>query len=723
MLPVIRLSLTHRTARVWLATALVASACACGWAGSEPAQAAQSGTLSLTQMSPSVATSPTQKVALSGELKLPAGQSYGDVIVQLDIMPVQAQYQMSEGAESSTNEEQLSSVQDDLGQVSGSVAWSLGTTVEQMGLAPDTVYALDIEAWSNGSQPLGSVRTYLPYQITAGSSFTPTQLAVLVPVTAASALDGYTYQPKDNGAAWDEATSNDLITAMGSNGSLDQLLDQAQALKDVDLSWAVDPDLLDTASQIQSGYFVATGASTDDEPGSGVDDVSAWLKLAKTVLGKTGELWQLPSTDPDLGSLSRVPAAQADPFVDTAAAAANASTTLNDDTGREPSGLLAWPADGQVDASTLSLAQSMDPKAVITASNSVDLSVPQDQYTPTGRASIGGANDIAVSDADLDAIMSGDALDAGYVAAGSSASRLAQQRLLAQTALIAREQPSLPSPRTILMTLPRSAAEAAGDMTVLSALGQADWIKSTGLSTLLAASPDPKASTGKPTRSAAVTATDLSTAQLDQALSLSSQLSLYQSILTAKDTSDGYIQAVGRTVSTSWRGAGAAWSAFTAAVERRLTMQMGEVYLIPKSDLTMSGTSGSIPFTVHNGLDQQVELGLNFTMKPTGRLDIESVPSVQIPPHSSRTIQVKVTSRSPSATIEVTAYLVNSAGRHYGDAQTNGSQTLQVSVTSIGFVALLLFAGSAALLVIAVGLRIYRGRRGSRKDPGTREGD
>jgi hypothetical protein len=137
----------------------------------------------------------------------------------------------------------------------------------------------------------------------------------------------------------------------------------------------------------------------------------------------------------------------------------------------------------------------------------------------------------------------------------------------------------------------------------------------------------------------------------------------------------------------------------------------------------MSGTSGSIPFTVHNGLDQQVELGLKFTMKPTGRLDIASVPSVQIPPHSSRTIQVKVTSRSPSATIEVTAYLVNSAGQHYGDAETNGSQSLQVSVTSIGFVALLLFAGSAALLVIAVGLRIYRGRRGPRKDPGTREGD
>ncbi len=308
------------------------------------------------------------------------------------------------------------------------------------------------------------------------------------------------------------------------------------------------------------------------------------------------------------------------------------------------------------------------------------------------------------------------------MAAGSSSNILAQQRLLAQTALIAQQRPNS-SARTLLMTLPRDSAQADKDVSVLSALSSANWVRSTSLSTLLAASPDADATTGNLNRSATVTKTDLTTAQLDQAISLSSQLSLYQSILAETDTNDGLPAAVERTVSTSWRGAAAEWSTFSSAVQNRLTAQMSEVFLIQKSDLTMSGTSGSIPFTIHNGLSQRVTLGLKFSMKPTGRLDIETVPAVQIPAHSSRTIQVKVTSRSPSATIQVTAYLVNSAGAHYGDAESNGSQTLQVSVTSIGFVALLLFAGSAALLVIAVGLRIYRGRRGSRKDPGTREGD
>lgn len=720
----IRLSLTHRMARVSLAVALVASVCAYGFTRAESADAAQSGTLSLGTMTPMVATSPSQTVKLGGQLKIASGQSYSDVIVQLDIMPVQYSSQMSEGPASSTDEEQLSSVQDDLGDVSGTTNWSLSTTVQQMGLDPGTVYALDVEAWSEGSQPLGSVRTYLPYDITGGSSsFTPTQLAVLVPVTAASTLDGYQYQPKDDASTLDEVTSNNLISEMGQDGSLYKLLYDAQKdLKGVELSWAVDPDLLDTADQIDSGYFVTGGDTSDDEPGTGADDVSAWLKLAKSVLGTNGELWQLPSTDPDIGSLSHLSNAEAEQFLSAAAATTAQSTTLSDDTGRTASGLLAWPAGGQVNSTTLSLAQSLDPTAVVTASNSVNLAVSDDRYTPTGRASINGKKNIVVSDSDLDAIMSGDSADASYVAAGSSSNILAQQRLLAQTALIAQQRPNS-SARTLLMTLPRDSAQADKDVSVLSALSSANWVRSTSLSTLLAASPDADATTGNLNRSATVTKTDLTTAQLDQAISLSSQLSLYQSILAETDTNDGLPAAVERTVSTSWRGAAAEWSTFSSAVQNRLTAQMSEVFLIQKSDLTMSGTSGSIPFTIHNGLSQRVTLGLKFSMKPTGRLDIETVPAVQIPAHSSRTIQVKVTSRSPSATIQVTAYLVNSAGAHYGDAESNGSQTLQVSVTSIGFVALLLFAGSAALLVIAVGLRIYRGRRGSRKDPGTREGD
>jgi hypothetical protein len=309
--------------------------------------------------------------------------------------------------------------------------------------------------------------------------------------------------------------------------------------------------------------------------------------------------------------------------------------------------------------------------------------------------------------------MSGDSLDSG-------SSVLAGQRLLAQTALISLEDPN--QSRSIMMTLPRDAGTAASDMGILKVLQSASWVSPSGLSSLLAKSADSAASTGTPTRSSTVSGTDLSTSQIASAISLQSQLKLYTSILNSTDTTTtGFAEAVLRTVSTSWRGNAASWKTFESAVSSRLGFQTGQVYLIPKSDLTLSGTSGSIPFTVVNRLPQDVKLGLSVQTSPSG-LNVTQIP-VRVFPAGSTTVEVKVSTKVASSTYQVTAFLVTSDGTHYGTAKSGGLQSLQVTVTSIGFVALLLFAGSAALLVFAVGLRIYRGRKGSRSEPATREGD
>jgi hypothetical protein len=352
-------------------------------------------------------------------------------------------------------------------------------------------------------------------------------------------------------------------------------------------------------------------------------------------------------------------------------------------------------------------------------SGSIGLSVPDDEYAPTGRASVNGKDNLVVGDDGLDAIMSGDPADADYDAAGSNDALLAGQRLLAQTALIAMQKPNLA--RTLLLALPRTPTTAALDMGVLkNVLASASWLSTTGLSTLLGQSPDPDASTGTPSRSSGTAATDLSAAQLSQALSLESKLQLYQSILTKSDTT-GFAEAVLRTVSTGWRGNSADWAVFEAAVTNRLTSLTNQVYLIRKSDLTLSGTSGSIPFTVVNHLSQPVRLALDVQTNRTG-LHVTQIPLRTFPVGES-TVEVKVTAEAPGAKVEVTAYLVNADGTHYGSPKSGGSQSLQVTVTSIGFVALLLFAGSAALLVFAVGWRIYRGRRRSRNEPATRASD
>lgn len=708
---------SHRTFRGWLALTLVTASGLLGTAAASPASAAQnSTTVSLTTMAPNVATSSSQQLSLAGNVNIPSGTTHTDVIVQLGFEAVNYRSQMSDTAGQNDNE--LYNVQDTLGTLSsGAHPWSLKTTIGAMGLTPGTVYALDVQVYTGG-EPLTALRTYLPYKIGSGSSVAPTQLTVLAPVTTASSTDGYV--ASINGGTYPELTSQ-LAEEMSSGGELYRLLAAGSALPKGTISWAVDPALLDTAIQIAGGYVV-TGGTASDAPGTDSTEVTDWLKELKTALGGTNsELWQLPATDPDLGSLSNATTAQAASFLTEAVRESTTSGTVKTVVGREPQGLLAWPADGQVSKTTLNLAESTNPAAVVVDSTSIGLTVPDQAYTPTGRASSNGHTNLAVADTALDAIMSGDSADGGAVGAGSNASVLAGQRLLAQTALIAGEKPNLS--RSIMVTLPRDATQAATDMTTLKVLQSASWVSPTGLSSLLKQGADAGASTGTPTRSTAAAKSDLNTDQLIAAINLQSELKLYQSILTKSDaTSTGFEEAVLRTVSTSWRGDTTGWKTFEAAVAGRLGFQTSQVYLIPKSDLTLSGTSGSIPFTVVNHSGEDVRLGLSVQTDPSG-LNVTQIPVRVFPAGGSTTVEVKVTTKVASSTYRVTAFLVTDDGTHYGTLKSGGNQSLQVTVTSIGFVALLLFAGSAALLIFAVGLRIYRGRKGSRSEPATREGD
>lgn len=710
--------LTQRMVRVWLALGLLAAASGYGLVHARPAEAAQQVSVGLSAMSPTVAASSSGTLQMSGQLTVPSGQQHQDVIVQLAYAEIQYRSDMGQGPETG-DEHQLTGVQDLLGTISaGNHAWKISSPLADLGLNPDHVYALDVQAWSDG-ELLGALRTYLPYEIGSGLSLATTQLSVIAPVTAASPLDGYE-EPVGGTRYW-ELTEEAVAQQMRSDGSLYQLLATGSQLPKGTVSWLVDPDLLDTATRIQQGYVVAKDGTSSDAVGSQADNASGWLKEAGTVLGSPdGELWQLPSTDPDLGSLANAPSAVAQRLTGAAVGRSATGGTVKTVTQTTPRGLLAWPADGQVNAKTLNLAQSLDPAAVVVDSDSIGLSVPDEAYTPTGRAAANGKDDLAVADDALDSIMAGDSADAEYTSSGSSATVLASQRLLAQTALIALEKPTLG--RGVLVTLPRSSSESVKDMPVLGALKDAPWVKPVGLSTLLKQLPDANASLATPSRSAAAANTDLTSSQLGQVLALDAQLQLYQSILTGTDTTDdGFDEAVLRTVSAGWRGNTAGWTGFSSAVSERLTAQMGQVYLIPKSGLTLSGTSGSIPFTVVNHLPQSVTLGLAIETNRTG-LAVTQVP-VRKFATGSTTVNVKVTAEAPGANVQVTAYLVNSGGQHYGDAQSGGSRSLQVTVTSIGFVALLLFAGSAALLVFAVGLRIYRGRRGTRSKPETQPGD
>jgi hypothetical protein len=655
-----------------------------------PAAAASTGsgavTVALTSLSPAVAVKGST-LHLAGNV-VGGASAHSNVTIRLAVADIQVRSDMESNP--GVGSMPIYDHDDVLGALGAraTATWSLTVPVSALGLTSRNVYALDVEAYAAGVR-IGAVRTYVPYAMNTGdSSFHATQLVVLWPVTAAPALDGQA--DKDVPESFNDA----LSTQFAGGGRLDKVLSTATAANGVTVSWAVDPDLLATAESESHGYSLYPNGTS----GVGAQTAASWLAEAKSALSGTGELWQLPASDPDLGSLSK-----ANSTLTTAAvksAVTLSGTTLDDLVGKTARGTLAWPADGQVDSGTLNVAKAANPSAVIADSTSLDLHTQLDSYTPTGRATASTGSPLAISDSALDAIFAGDSADAQWK--GSDQSLLASQRFLAQSALIAMERPNLSKARTIMVTASRTATPSAS---LLTAVGEASWIKTVGLSTLLSASPDSHAQTGTPKRAATTAATDLTTGQLGAATSLNSSLRSLAAILTRpQSATDLYGPAALRTLSTAWRSSAANQAAFTAAVRSRLDTIMGAVSLVPKSDLTLSGKSGVIPFTIENRFTETVNVGIRITTDHAG-LTVQSI-TVQKVPQGSAIVYVHVSSAVSGTRVIVTAQLVTPGGADYG-----APQSLQVTVSSIGSITLVIFGLSAALLVVAVGLRIYRSRR------------
>lgn len=655
-----------------------------------PAAAASTGsgavTVALTSLSPAVAVKGST-LHLTGNV-VGGAASHSNVTIRLAVADIQVRSDMESNP--GVGSTPIYDHDDVIGALAAraTAPWSLSVPVTALGLTSRNVYALDVEAYAAGVR-IGAVRTYVPYSMETGdSSFRATQLVVLWPVTAAPALDGEADKDVP------EAVNDSLSTQFAAGGRLDQVLSTAAAARGVTVSWAVDPDLLATAESESHGYSLYPNGTS----GVGAQTAASWLAEAKSALTGSGELWQLPASDPDLGSLGKANPTMAANAVKSAVTLSG--TTLDDLVGQTARGTLAWPANGQADAATLNVAKAADPSAVIVDSASVDLHTQLDSYTPTGRATASTGSPLAISDSALDAIFAGDSADAQWT--GSDQNLLASQRFLAQSALIAMERPNLAKARTIMVTASRTATPSAS---LLAAVGEASWIKTVGLSTLLNAGPDGHAQTGTPTRAAATAATDLTTGQLGAATSLNSSLRSLAAILTQpQSATDLYGPAALRTLSTAWRSSAANQAAFAAAVRSRLDTTMGAVALVPKSDLTLSGKSGVIPFTIENRFTETVTVGIRITTDHAG-LTVQSI-TMQKVPQGSAIVYVHVSSAVSGTRVVVTAQLVTPGGADYG-----APQSLQVTVSSIGSITLVIFGLSAALLVVAVGLRIYRSRR------------
>ncbi|BBA98705.1 putative membrane protein [Actinacidiphila reveromycinica] len=543
---------------------------------------------------------------------------------------------------------------------------------------------------------LGIKRIFLPwYGDSSGAE--PTKITNLWPLTDRPHID-----PRGDSDSQQSPifTDDDLVKELKPNGRLGEMVKLGGSLP---VTWVVDPDLLATVEAMTKPYRVAGsgGDVTNPTQGTGSAVAKQWLNSLKTAVAGH-EVVALPFGDPDIASLAHHAKGTTGDLDLVKTGTALGKTTVDLILGVQSVTDVAWPVDGAIDSSVVSVARSSGADQIITRNDSLREHSTLD-YTPTSARSIGDGTTAVNTDAALST-----AFD-GTTSAPQSAT-LAVQDYLAQSLLITLEAPD--KQRSIVVAPQRmpSIAQAKAMATAIDATDDSQWADSAGYGSAVKAKADPQANRKVPSSSAypkALRAGELPTEAFQQLHEVQLNLDDFVVILTIKDrVTVPFRNAMLRAISTGWRGDDSAERTYRDSVGTYLTDLIGSVHILQKSDLTLSGRSGTIPVTVKNELGQPINgLVLRLGSNSNIRLKIKDPQQpIAIDGGHTRTLKFQTTA-SANGPAQITAHLYTRSGALYG-----GAVDFKVQLTNVTDLVMLIIAAGLLLLVLA-GVRIYRQRK------------
>ncbi|MBB1256431.1 hypothetical protein H3146_24195 [Streptomyces sp. OF3] len=584
-------------------------------------------------------------------------------------------------------------------------SFTLTVPVKRLELDADGVYQLGVAL--NGQNQaeayphvLGIERTFLPWQ--TAEAKTRTQLTFVWPLISSAHMTARTESNRQQTPVFRD---DGLAADISPGGRLHQMVNLG---RDLPVSWVVDPDLLATVDAMTKPYKVETPDGV--VAGQSQQAARAWLNdLQRATEGR--EVVALPFGDPDLASLAHrgrtVSGALNHLRPATEAAVKTVETILH----TTPNTSFAWPVEGALDPSVVSVATSAGARKILTRSDSVRETggLP---YTPTAARPIGGGVTAVSADARLSKLFRGDLTRA-------DASTQAVQRFLAQTLSITEQKPN--ARRSIVVAPQRmpSVSEARTMARAVRALADnGRWAEFAELGEAAKAKPDPKAQQQVPSADsypANLRKQELETDAFEEIQRTRSTLDDFTVILSQDDrVITPFGGALRRELSTSWRGRPAEAAAYRESVQAHLTELTRQVRLVQKSRMTLSGRSATIPVTVQNNLIQPVD-GLELRLTSGRRLGLEvkeEVKPVVVEGGHSQSIKFDTTAKA-NGRYSMEAQLFTKDNKPYGPPMS-----FQVDVTEITSTVLLVIAGGMLLVVLA-GVRMYtqRKRRGPQPDP------
>ena len=614
--------------------------------------------------------------------------------------------------------------------------FDLRTTVGELGLGQLGAYPMDIVGrgdFDGQRSNLGLAPTWIPWF--AGDPVRPLRVAVLWPL-----VDQPRRGPRD------VMVDDQLATTLAPAGRLGQLLAGARGgetgqcdgvahgppmldagkpavrppvrrCEGVPVTYAVDPDLLDTVKAMTKAYDVQAGGRI--RSGTGTAAATRWLGELNAALTSSSVL-ALPYADPDVEALTRDSRGKNDIAVAQKVGAA----VVREVTGATPLSTVAWPPAGTVSTAAMDAllvggahALVLDPSAYDGPAVELNHTLGTQAVLPPSAA--GEAVTGLVVDRELSDLLTSERT-AGL------GPRLAEQRWLTESAIIAAELPG--SSRTLLLAPPRRGqVPAPVAAAALRDLGRLPWLCPVQLADVAAGrdrcAADPPAatthSTPEPRGDARIApnSTELSSGLLTRvARERDTAVQLVEAILKPSDsasrTNSRLRRAVARAESSAWRAApdgdAAAGRRMANLLSNDVADLVGHVKVRGKP-LLLTSTKGTLSVSVENTLDVPIAVRVRF-FSSTATLSTKETGLIQVRPGTAQQASVRAAARK-SGRFVVFAQLMDRNEQRFEDPAE-----VDVRSTRYGRIALAVTGLAAGVLLAAAGVRIVR--RALRHGPG-----
>ena len=594
----------------------------------------------------------------------------------------------------------------------------LSVPVDDLALGAFGVYPVAVEVRANRKGALaraGITRTFLPWSPDP-LEVVRTQVSWLWPLAdLPRRLTGSVVETAD-GARPDRLSDDGLTDAVTSGGRIARLVDAAAGKP---VTWVVDPMLLDDVTAMSGGYDVADQAT--DRPGQGDGAATLFLDRLRGVLtgdGTPATVVPLPYGDPDLVAAHRA-GATGRALLSAALAQGTATASAVLGPGVSLRADVAAPPGGQIDQQTLDwLTRSHRYAGAVVLA---DTGVPAKDagVTATGRATLRtgstGSVEALVSDTRLSALTAVDTTHAG-------AQVLAEQRFLAETAMITAERPG--THRTIVVSPPtRWAPTAEFASQLLTLTGEMPWLEEVPLDQALASDSAGTDRAGLRYPASARRA-ELPPSYLATVDATGRQLAQTAGVLTdAAALRSAYGLQQVRLLSAGLRADPPRRAALVEDMTSALTAETAGVSVLPTRAL-LGSRDATFPLSVKNDLDQAVRVRLTFqpdSLKlqvapvPAGPAvgsscapaDSGPGPTVTVQPGQKQPLQVHAHALANGVT-SVYAQLCTA------DGATIGTPVLvAVRVAQYGVVGVVLIVVAAVALFLAAVRQVVRRIRGT----------